>query len=1052
MRCPHCLASAASGQRFCDVCGGALQADESAAPPLQGERRQLTALFCDIVGSTLLAQRLDPEDLRDVFNAFVGRCRAVVKQFGGHFAGARGDGCMVLFGYPRSFEDAPVRAVRTGLALVEAIAELDHPSAPDLQVRIGVATGIAAVDAVAPGGEAVGEALNLAARLQEAAAPGAVVVSAATHALSGKVFEFEALAPLRLKGFAEPVAAWRVLGLSRISGRFEAFRAPALTPFVGRDAELAALVEAWRDVLRGEGRAVLLAGEAGVGKSRIIREMLRHAAVSDATVLRYDSSPYHVNSVLHPLIEAVERGSPLSPSQAAGERLDGLRQRLQRLGGPWADHLPWIASLLGIGAETPAVAPQLRKERTFAALLWWLAEVARRAPALLVVEDAHWIDPTSRELLDLVLARLDELGVLVVISCRPETAGEWAQDPRVAPIFLERLETREAARLVQRVAGQVDIAADLVNEIVARTDGVPLFIEELTKTALAAPDGAARRVLPVTLRDSLFARLDQLSEARRVAQIASVIGREFQIEVLAEVAGLPAPDVRASVTRLVESGLLVPQEAGSDEEYGFRHALLQEAAYESLWRQDRRELHARAARVLERTMDGRPGAAELLAHHFAEAAQPAAALKHLGIAARSAFERSANLEVIGHLSRALALLDALPPSPERDAHELRIQLLLGAAYWATKGFASKDVEASFTRAGDLAAASGDGGRLMDVLRGLFGCYYARGELLAARDQAERIGELARRTSERGDQMVARLVAGQILFWRGEFVAARAEQEGALALYDPVEQRSRTLSLQVDPCVNARIHLGWTLWSLGLPDQGAAAVERALADARRTEQPFSVAMALFWRAAVAHCCGDWEAVRRVTAELRRVTTEHHITYLGACATVLEGSVCIGAGELAAGVARLRQAFGEFRTQQAGLGWPWALSHAAAGCVQAGRRAEGLAFLEEAHAAMERNDERHWEAELLRLQSELLPDGPAAEAAAWRAVEIARRQSARSLELRAVVTLARRMGRRGAARDGRRLAASVLDGFTEGFGTTDVIAARRLVRELGSLPTS
>jgi adenylate cyclase len=295
-------------------------------------------------------------------------------------------------------------------------------------------------------------------------------------------------------------------------------------------------------------------------------------------------------------------------------------------------------------------------------------------------------------------------------------------------------------------------------------------------------------------------------------------------------------------------------------------------------------------------------------------------------------------------------------------------------------------------------------------------------------------------------MVGHLVAGQILFWRGEFIAARAEQEGALSLYDPAEQRTRTLSLQIDPGVNARMHLGWTLWSLGFPDQGVAAVERALADARRSGQPFSLAMALFWRAAVAHCCGDWETVRAATEELRLVTAEHHITYLGACATVLESSVCIESGQIAAGIARLRRAFGEFRDQQAGLGWPWGLSHAVAGCALANRREEGLTLLGEAFAAMERNGERHWEAELHRLRSELLPRGPAAEDAAWRAVAIARAQSARSLELRAVTSLARQMIRRGAAQEARRLAAPVLEGFTEGFGSADVIAARRLVREL------
>jgi tetratricopeptide (TPR) repeat protein len=594
----------------------------------------------------------------------------------------------------------------------------------------------------------------------------------------------------------------------------------------------------------------------------------------------------------------------------------------------------------------------------------------------------------------------------------------------------------------------------VVTQILKKTDGIPLFIEEVTKMVIGSAEPGEQvsaetltdLKLPATLQDLLAARLDQLAPEKHVAQCAAVIGREFRRDILAAVSSLPPSALDSALSRLVEAGLIFDQESGR---YLFKHAMVRDAAYESLLRRDRRRLHAAVAAAIERLSPAQTRQEpELLAHHYTEAGLVPEALKYWGIAALRAIQRSANLEAIAHTEKALGLLTALPDTRERRVHELGLRFLSGGALWAAKGFASPEVEQTFLRAQELASEVGDAAQSVVALRGLFGCYYARGELSRALAQGEAVKEVARRSGSAGDLTVGHMEVGSILFWRSEFDAARHELEAAISLYNPIEQRAKLLSTQIDPGANARYHLSWTLWTLGLPDQALATVDRAVEAGREISQPLTLAMALFWRAVVKLCRGDVAAAAADIAELRRTTTEFHIRFLGATTTVLEGALLIEQDQPQAGIERITQAFAEFARQKAGLGRPWTYSLVAGACLRSGLIEQGLAAIEAGFAAASEYGEAHWDAELHRLKGELLrarPGTDPGEAALCvrEAIATARRQGAHSLELRAAASLCRMLRGSGEAQGALAQLAAVLGGFREGFATRDLVEAARLV---------
>src|SRR4051794_12063497 len=730
----------------------------------EAERRQLTVAFVDLVGSTELNRRLDPEDMCELIRAYQNLVAGEVTRFEGHVAMYMGDGVLAYFGWPRAHEDAAERAVRAGLAVAAGVPGIAAPTGERLAARVGVATGPVVVGELIGSGEArerevFGETPNLAARLQGLAEPGAVVVAEGTRRLVGGLFVYSDLGPRSLKGFAEPVRAWRVLGEGAAESRFDARQAGAATPLVGREHELGLLLDRWERAKDGEGQVALLSGEPGIGKSRLVRALQERLVGEPHTVLGQFCSPYHANSALHPVICLLERAARLGRDEPPEERLAKLEAVLGRSGDRLDEAVPLLAALLGIptGTRYPALTltPEAQKRRTLRALVDQLAGPAAQLPVLALYEDVHWIDPSTLELVGLVIERIRQLRVLVLITFRPEFQPPWTGQAHVTALSMSRLARRQGAALVARVTGDKPLPAAIVEQIVARTDGVPLFVEELTKTilesGLLADAGDHYELhgplpplaIPTTLHDSLMARLDRLAPVKEVAQIGAVIGREFSHELLAAVTPMPGDLLDAAVQRLVDSELVFRRGTPPEATYSFKHALVQDAAYQSLLRSKRRQLHARIAQALERRfLDAGEAGPEVLAWHLTAAGLAERAIPYWRRAGESAAGRSDNAEAVAHLSKTLELLGTLPDTPERTEEELALRLAIGGPLIAAKGYAAPEVEQTYGRASALCDQLGRSAELFPVLRGLWNCYLVRGELRRAHDLAERLVGLA----------------------------------------------------------------------------------------------------------------------------------------------------------------------------------------------------------------------------------------------------------------------------------------------------------------------
>lgn len=1050
------------GEEFCGGCGRALNAGPATTPrrePAEAERRQLTVMFCDLVDSTALAHRLDPEDLREVIRSYQICASEVIARYEGFVARYMGDGVLAYFGYPHAHEEDAARAIHSGLEIVDALEQLrTQPDAhkAGLRVRVGIATGLVVVgDMIGEGASeetaVVGETPNLAARLQSLAEPGSVLVAELTRELAGGLFEYADEGAREMKGFGRSVRAWRVLRASAAQSRFDAAHSRSLTPLVGRQREINDLLQLWQSAVQGRGRMVLLLGEAGIGKSRLAQALFDRIAGEPHIRLRYQCSPYHTNSALHPFIQQLEREAGFRRREDAARKLDKLEALLARAGDRCGEMAPLFAALLSVPAagRYPALqmTPQEQKARTLAALLDRLRALAARAPLLLLFEDAHWIDPTSAELLDQVARRLRDMGALAVVTSRKAPDYAWLGLEHVSCIHLQRLDRRQSATLVGRALKGRKIPADVLRQVVDRTDGVPLFIEEVTK--FLASSGTD---IPTTLQDSLMARLDQLGAAKEVAQAAAVIGREFPRELIAAISLLDDRELSDALGKLISSAVLFGRGRPPWTAFTFKHALVEDAAYGSLLRSRRQELHWRVAEALERSYPERVRVEpEVVAHHYTQAGKPLQAAAYWVAAAQRALDRSANLETLGHATKGLEVLAAAGPGPEAQRLERDLEILRGAAYRALRGFSSTDTERSFARARQLCEQLEDLPRLIEARRGLFSCYYARGALAAAGEQGRQVAALGERLGDRGSRMLGHWMSGCVAFWQGEFGSARRELEEAFSLYDPDAQRANALALQIDPGVNALFHLSWALWILGYPDQACAMSAKAVATARRLAQPFALAMALFFACATRACCGQSAAVRQMLDELTGLTAQQGLGYLGSCALVLEGQELITRGECAAGLGHIGRAFTEFQAQEAGVGLPWAMSISALAYAKLGRPTEGLAIVSRALEAASRNGERQWEAELWRLKGELLLQPPLqqqdnAEASFRSAIELARRQSARSLELRATASLARLLARQGKHASAHRMLAAVHRWFSEGFDTADLHEAANTLHAL------
>jgi class 3 adenylate cyclase/tetratricopeptide (TPR) repeat protein len=811
----------------------------------EAERRQLTVMFVDLVGSTALSAQLDPEDMREVIRVYQNAVAGEISRVEGHVAKFMGDGVLAYFGWPRTHEDEAERAVRAGLALVQTVGQLKTPAGETLAARVGIATGLVVVgDLIGEGASqeqaVVGDTPNLAARLQGIAAPAQVVVAEATRRLLGSGFEFKDLGKRRLKGICEPVTAFAVIAERATESRFEARAGPSLLPMVGRDQELALLLERWAQTETGEGQGVLLIGEAGIGKSRIARALLDALVGEQHIRIRYQCSPYHTDSALWPVIQHLIYAAGIATADPTDTKLDKLETLLERSGGRTA--APLIAELIGVdGAaryDKLDLTPQAQRRRTLEALVEQIVGLAARKTVLMVLEDAHWIDPTTLELIEQWLDPIAAVRVLLLITSRPDQQPQLAAHPHVTRLTLNRLGRSGIEAIVARLGGE-HLPSATISEIIARTDGVPLFVEELTKAVLETGEAS----IPASLHDSLMARLDRIPEVKEVAQVAACIGREFDYALLAAVMDRSEPDLCTALDKLAAAELIFRRGAPPARHYVFKHALVRDAAYESLLRTTRQTVHAAIARSFEanfpETVASEP---ELLAHHHARAGAFNDAIEYWRRAAERAIERSASRDAVEHLTRGLETLARLPDDARRVELEAALQVRLGAAYTAAKGQAAPEVETAYLRARSLCQASGNEHQLFVVLRGLWLCYQVGSKLDAAHRIGEDLLEIAQSQENTVYLVEAHRALGQTALWSGRFAESWDYFGRGLALYDPQAHGQNAYRFGQDPRVISSCMAATARWILGYPDQARRGMRQSLDWAEELNHPYSRSVA------------------------------------------------------------------------------------------------------------------------------------------------------------------------------------------------------------------
>jgi class 3 adenylate cyclase/predicted ATPase len=1060
---------------------GGAEISPSPPPPStpEAERRQLTVMFCDLVESTKLSSQLDPEEYREVVRAYQSACTEVIQHYDGHIAQLLGDGLLVYFGYPQAHEDDAQRAVRAGLGILNAMGALNQrlPQAKGLQLslRMGIHTGLVVVGEMGGAGRqeqlALGEVPNLAARLQGLAESNTVVISDATSRLVQGYFACQDLGAQTLRGVAEPVQVYCVLQESGARGRLDVAVTRGLTPLVGREQEVGLLVERWEQVKAGQGQVVLLTGDAGIGKSRLVQMLKDH--VADEPYIRWEcrNSEYYQNTALFPLVDLFQRILRFEAHETPEEKFGKLEHALSQYRVPLEESVQLFAPLLSVPIpENPypplTLSPQRQRQKTLETIVAILLELAERQPVLLIIEDLHWTDPSTLELLNLVLDQTPTASVLVLLTCRPTFQPSWSHRSYLTEITVNRLSQPQIKRMTAHVAGDKPLSQEVCVQIADKTDGVPLFVEEITKAILESGhlkevDGhyhltgsLPSMAIPATLQDALMARLDRLVTAKAVAQYAAVIGRQFAYDLLSTVSQLDAATLQRELGRLVEAEIVYQRGVPPQATYTFKHALIQDAAYESLLKSTRQQYHQRIAQVLEAQF---PDTAllqpELVAHHYTEAGLSAQAVLYWQKAGQRAVERSAYAEAITHLSKGLEVLKTLADTPEHLQQELDLQLALGPVLVVIRGPASPAVEQAYARAQELCQQVGETPQHFPVLWGLWRFYNNRAEYQRARALGERLLSLAQQVHDAALLLEAHHALWATLLWSGEFASARAHLEQGSALYDPQQHHAHARLYGHDPGVCGLSCAALSLWSLGYPDQTLQSMREALTLAQALAHPPSLAPALDFATMLHQSRREQQATYERAEALMALATAQGFAQHLALATIMRGWVLAAQGQGAEGTAQLRQGLAAYQATGTERRRPYYLALLAEAYGSIGQTAEGLSLLAEALATVDRTGERGWAAELHRLQGELLLAQAGerqrvseAEACLHQALDVARRQQAKSWELRAAMSLSRLWQQQGKRAEAYELLAPIYGWFTEGFDTADLQEAKALLEAL------
>ena len=1050
--------------------GGAASQSPSAA---DAERRQLTVLFCDLVGSTELSHRLGLEEYRELVRTYQSACTEVVSRFDGHVAQYLGDGLLVYFGYPKAHEDDAQRAVRAGLGLVEAVAVLLGVPAGPLAVRVGIDTGLVVVGDVGAGESqeqlALGDTPNRAARLQALASPGTVVLSDGTRRLVARSFALRDLGLQSLKGIAKPVHAWRALSERKADSRFEAAKEGRLAPMVGRELEFSVVLHAWQRARLGRGQVVLLCGEPGIGKSHILQALREKLLEAGISAWQYQCSPHFANSALFPIIEHLERALAFERQDSAETKLDKLAHRLRGYARPDLD-ANLIGRLLSLPAEARygmlSMTPQKQKEETIRALNDVIEAASRKQPVLMLFEDLHWSDPTTRESLQALLDRLERLPVLLLATYRPEFKSQWLGQPSVTALTLSRLDPSQTRAIIERVTEGRSLPEEILAQIVSKTDGIPLFVEELTKTiveselltktdtayTLSGPLPAL--AIPTTLRDSLVARLDRLAPIKEVAQIAACIGREFGEELLARISPLSQAELQRAMEQLAESELVFKRGQPPHSTYLFKHALIQEAAYDSLLKTKRIQVHAQIAKVLEEqfqeVVTTQP---ERVAHHYTEAGLADKAIPYWHKAGELALQRMAAGDAIAHLDRGMDLVPQLPASPIRDAHELELCTTLSTAWVAFEGWAHPKVVTNSDRAWQLEQSLNRANHSLRVLWGQWMPRLTSGRIRESVPWAELLLTEGERGNREDLRLAGHCAALLSSFFLGELTQVTRHAHAILVCYDATRHRHMADLINFDPKTWAGVFESFAQWMLGYPDRAAKTAEDAIAHARARRHPFDHPWALqmtakhldVYRRMPDACAANLDEFEPLAREQRIAFLEH-----------IAGPICRAAWLLISNRPLEAEArFSESIPRWAGVGLandvPYFKTLHAQSAALSGQLDLALEVIKEALEQIERPglEERGFLAETLRVKGWILQLGgdlAGAEAAYRASLEVSRQQQAKSWELRAATSYAGLLKNQDRRKDALALLEPIYLWFTEGFGTKDLREAKAMLEEL------
>jgi class 3 adenylate cyclase/predicted ATPase len=1038
-------------------------------PPDEAERRYLTVVFCDLVGSTALSTRLDPEDMWRVVASYQAAIGAVVGRYQGMIAQYMGDGVLAYFGYPVAQEDSAVQGVRAALEIVDTVAKLRTDVGAALQARIGIATGTVVVSEllvseISAEQATIGETPNLAARLQALAEPGTVLICPSTRQLTGGYFNYRDLGALSLKGWSRPISASQVLGTSGVESRFEAMHANKLPSLFGREEEIDLLLRRWRQATREEGRVVVLTGEPGIGKSHIAVALNERLQSEPHITLRYFCSAHHTHSPLFPFVNQLERAAGFKHNDSPAEKLAKLNALLSPSTDDSED-VAVLASLFALPADNryslKDLTPQKRKEKTFEALLAQLNSLAARQPVLLIFEDVHWMDPTSLELLAATVERVPQLRALLLVTARAQFMVPWPSYPHLTTIALKRLGRRDGAALVMRVAGGKRLPKEVMDPILAHTDGVPLFIEELTKMVLES--GLLRErdgeyvlegplppfAIPTTLQASLTVRLDRLSPVREVAQIGAVAGRDFHYELLNAVAGLTKHKLDEALDQLVRSELIFSRGEIPHAIYTFKHALVRDAAYAGLLKSRRVLLHAAIADALAREF---PEVAqtqpEIVAYHYTQASIFEKALHYWYEAGKQSAARSAHNEAVSHLTQGLKLIPNIDDPMARSKSELLLQTSLGNSVRATKGWSTDSVRHAYTRALQLCKESGLDEHVMPAVFGLWTWNFVRASLHEAQALAEHLLNNAENGNDAVYKVLAHQALGFTLFAQGKFVSAHAELERSISLCDDSKAAAYLDLSAQDPRVHVRSYDGMVLWLLGYPDRSVRICAEARHYADASQQPFSQAFARTIGLRVHQFRGEVAIVADQANAAITFCEEHEFVHYLAMALILRGWANAQQSEFEKGVADIQEGLAKERATGALLLETYSLGLLADACIKNKHYGQAFDFLEQARLRLDdKNSERFYAAEIYRMLGEAYLQSSQnldqAEHYFYKGLKIAREQKAKSLELRIRLSMCDLYEATENPDKYRSELGNIYASFSEGFDTADLVKAKAML---------